>query len=105
LFAKCQGRPVELFTYSASTAVRSALLAAGFFVGSGVGTGPKAETTLACTREALFQENAGELRAKILGSPWLERWERSGSRFPHGLPENERAGFENVIRSHPQFGH
>jgi queuine tRNA-ribosyltransferase len=101
LFEKCKGRSVELFTYSASTAVRTALLAAGFYVGRGVGTGPKAETTIACTPETLQDSEAQ--REKILGTPWLERWERSGSRFPHGLPDDERDEIEHRIRSHPQF--
>jgi tRNA U34 5-methylaminomethyl-2-thiouridine-forming methyltransferase MnmC len=46
-FLAAAPRPVELFTYSASTAVRSAMLAAGFHVARGV-PGPK-ETTIALT--------------------------------------------------------
>src|SRR5688572_21956195 len=46
----CATKPVELYTYSAATAVRAALLSAGFFVGEGVGTGPKADTTIAFSR-------------------------------------------------------
>jgi len=42
IFAHCQPKPVELYTYSAATAVRVALLTAEFFVAEGVGTGPKA---------------------------------------------------------------
>jgi queuine tRNA-ribosyltransferase len=42
-------KPMALFTYSASTAVRAALLWAGFRVAEGVGTGPKATTTIAFT--------------------------------------------------------
>src|SRR6185436_19030733 len=46
LFGRCRAKPAELFTYSASTAVRAALLNAGFFVAEGVGTGPKEATTI-----------------------------------------------------------
>jgi queuine tRNA-ribosyltransferase len=40
-------RPVELYTYSCSTAVRAAMTAAGFRVAPGVPSGPKRETTIA----------------------------------------------------------
>jgi len=41
IFQHCEPKSTELYTYSASTAVRVALLAAGFFVAEGIGTGPK----------------------------------------------------------------
>ena len=50
IFRRCLAKPAELYTYSASTAVRVALLSAGFFVAQGVGTGPKTETTIAFNR-------------------------------------------------------
>ena len=42
-----QHKATELFTYTYSTRVRAALLAAGFFVAKGRATGPKLETTIA----------------------------------------------------------
>ena len=45
----CAGKPAELFTYTYSTRVRAAMLAAGFYVAKGRGTGPKAETTIGLT--------------------------------------------------------
>lgn len=96
VFNQCVGRDVELYTYSASTSVRSALLAAGFYVGRGIGTGPKEETTIASTRPGVLSE-------KLLSREWLLKWERSGSRFPPGLPDQDRPGVESKIRLHPQF--
>lgn len=94
LFLHCAPKPCELFTYSASTAVRAALLAAGFFVAPGVGTGPKAETTRAFTRP-------GEVA--LLGEEWLGRWSRSHAKFPAGSSEEVQRAFELAIRQHPQF--
>jgi queuine tRNA-ribosyltransferase len=85
----------ELFTYSASTAVRSALLGAGFFVARGQGTGPKEETTIALTKPSADRE--------LLSPEWLLKWERSGAKFPMGLSDSEVGTFELKIRSHPQF--
>jgi queuine tRNA-ribosyltransferase len=101
VFAACAGKPAELYTYSAATAVRAALLSAGFFVGEGVGTGPKADTTIAFTRA----EGARTfLRSpRLLGPEWLARWRRSSSKFPASLSPEARTDFENRIESHPQF--
>jgi queuine tRNA-ribosyltransferase len=99
--ARCGDKPADLYTYSASTAVRVALLTAGFFVGEGVGTGPKATTTLAFTSEAARQNHPG--RPVVLGAEWLARWRRSTSKFPATLPEAERVAFEKRIEAHPQF--
>jgi queuine tRNA-ribosyltransferase len=95
-------RPAELYTYSAATAVRVALLSAGFFVAEGVGTGPKATTTVAFSRlDVASAQNPAA--ARLLGADWLGRWSRSHSQFPAGLPESERPAFAERIRSHPQF--
>lgn len=95
---RCHGRAVELFTYSASTAVRAALLGAGFRVAKGVGTGPKEETTIALTPEAEVRE-----RYPLLGPEWLLRWERSRAQLPLGLEEAQKDAFLEKIRSSPQF--
>ena len=97
----CGAHSAELYTYSSATAVRVALLAAGFSVAAGAGTGPKSDTTLAFTHA----ESAARHPAKppLLGAEWLARWRRSGSKFPPGLPAAEQPAFEKMIESHPQF--
>jgi queuine tRNA-ribosyltransferase len=92
------GRAVELFTYSASTAVRVALLNAGFHVAIGTGTGVKKETIVALT-----PGYATPCRYDLLGKPWLDRWRRSSAKFPEGMDEAERAALEARIEGHPQF--
>jgi queuine tRNA-ribosyltransferase len=82
-----------LATYSAATPARVAFLLAGFFVGQGESTGTRVETTVAATKKEL-------LRAP-LGERWLQRWERSSARSPHGLPITEE--LERAVREHPQF--
>jgi queuine tRNA-ribosyltransferase len=62
-----------LITYSASTAVRAGMLAAGFYVASGVGSGPKRETTIALTSKAL----ADYRELSLLDLDWLKRWKAS----------------------------
>ncbi|HEX2854873.1 MAG TPA: tRNA guanosine(34) transglycosylase Tgt [Opitutaceae bacterium] len=96
IFRHCLPKPAALFTYSSATSVRVALLNAGFFVAAGVGTGPKADTTIAFTQKP-------ESEARLLGQDWLARWRRSGSKFPTDLPETEKAEFEKRIEAHPQF--
>lgn len=88
----------ELFTYSASTSVRAALLAAGFFVARGVPTGPKGETTIALTKGALPWR-----KSQLLGAEWLERWERSDAREPLSLGSLPEAALLSRVRQHPQF--
>ncbi|HAE37943.1 MAG TPA: tRNA guanosine(34) transglycosylase Tgt, partial [Candidatus Riflebacteria bacterium] len=77
LFKSCTGKSVELYTYSAATAVRVAMLRAGFFVAEGMATGPKSATTVAFNQAS----GAGEHPEKpnMLDDRWLERWRRSGS--------------------------
>ncbi|MEP6810263.1 MAG: tRNA-guanine transglycosylase, partial [Chthoniobacterales bacterium] len=97
LFAACGGRAVELFTYSCSTAVRSLLLLAGFYIARGRSMGPKDETTIALTPAAPRDGR------EILGADWLARWARSQAKFPAGMSPNEHSAFEQTIRGHPQF--
>ncbi len=97
LFQKCKGRPVELFTYTCSTASRVAMLAAGFYVAQGLSTGDKTETTMALTPETVQPHH------KLLGADWLAKWNRSTARFPADLPLEEHSTWENVILAHPQF--
>jgi queuine tRNA-ribosyltransferase len=81
----------EVFTYSTATAVRSALLLAGFAVGVGDPSGPKEETTAAAVPPAA--------PARPLGPRWLARLARSSSGFPADAPPD---ALERV-RAHPQF--
>jgi queuine tRNA-ribosyltransferase len=98
IYQFCQGHSTELFTYSSSTAVRAALFGAGFYVAQGVGTGPKAETTIALTRGSDLS-----LSSIFLGSAWVEKWNRSGSRYPAGLTLEQQAELSRRILAHPQL--
>ena len=101
LFAACESRGAELFTYTVSTASRAALLVAGFQVAKGRSTGDKVETTIAFTPQAL--KGAFAQRHELLGADWLAKWRRSTARVPDWLAEEEREDFERAIQSHPQF--
>lgn len=82
-----------LATYSASTPARVAMLLAGFFVGTGLPTGTRGETTVASlSRERL---------ALPLGERWLKRWQRSSRKAPHGA--EQPADLEARVNGHPQF--
>lgn len=101
--AECaRGRPAALYTYSAATAVRVALLRAGWWVGEGLGTGPKATTTVAFSERAAREMHPAPVPA-LLGASWLGRWRRSHARYPAGLGEAEQAGVDREIEGHPQF--
>jgi len=102
ILTACAGRAVELFTYSCSTPVRSALLAAGFYVARGCSTGDKAETTFALTPAAV-RNLASPSGPDFLAGEWLGKWNRSSARYPADLPEDEQTVFEQAIRNHPQF--
>ena len=91
---KSSAETAELFTYSASTAVRAALLGAGFYVAKGRGTGPKEETTIAI--------KGGGVR-ELLGREWLQRWQRSGAKYPYGLDPEQEHQFDALILKHAQF--
>jgi queuine tRNA-ribosyltransferase len=97
----CLAEPAELYTYSASTAVRGALLAAGFFVAQGIGIGPKSDTTVAFTSMSGSQDHP--LSPRLLGQSWLTRWRRSDAKFPGAVRAEDKPDFEKLIESHPQF--
>ena len=54
IFAKRAPEGCALYTYSVSTAVRAALIKAGFRVARGAPTGPKTETTVGLSPEAIL---------------------------------------------------
>jgi queuine tRNA-ribosyltransferase len=101
LFAACGGRPVELFTYTVSTASRAALLVAGFLVARGRSAGAKQETTIAFTPAARDSPLAS--RRELLGPEWLAKWRRSAARLPEWLKAGEHESFENAVLGHEQF--
>ncbi|HZE43419.1 MAG TPA: tRNA guanosine(34) transglycosylase Tgt [Steroidobacteraceae bacterium] len=94
----CLQKPAELFTYTFSTSVRAAMLAAGFYVAKGRGTGPKAETTIALSPQAAAAAHDHEL----LGQEWLTKWRRSDAQAPFGSPADDVSWQEAVLK-HPQF--
>jgi queuine tRNA-ribosyltransferase len=101
IYQRCFGKSVALFTYSASTSFRAALLASGFFIGRGVGTGPKSETTIGLNSSV----DLSSYRA--MDTDWLKRWSKSSAKYPIDLPADapleERAAFEAKILGHPQW--
>ncbi|HPH67083.1 MAG TPA: tRNA guanosine(34) transglycosylase Tgt [Kofleriaceae bacterium] len=102
LFAALQGSPhrVEIFTYTNSTAVRTALLAAGFFVGKGVATGPKSETTIAWYVPTGAPPPPA---AELLGADWLARRARSTAQYGSDLSDAAKAEVDARLLRHPQF--
>ena len=98
IFDRCASKKTRLITYSSSTQIRSALLAAGFFTGYGAGSGPRTDTTIAFnSREAV------DPGISLLGDEWLSRWSRSSARTSKSLSDEERADIENRVKHHPQF--
>jgi queuine tRNA-ribosyltransferase len=81
----------QLFTYSSATAVRAALLLAGFYVGTGRPTANNRATTVA----ALALEDL----EVPLDQRWLVRLSRSSAPFPPDAPDDAL----EVVRAHPQF--
>jgi hypothetical protein len=74
------------------------LLAAGFHVGSGAATGPKQETTRAWKPPV-----PAEADGSLLGAAWLERWRRSGGRYPPGSDPEQQTALARAVTEHPQF--
>jgi len=101
IFNRCLAKPAELYTYSAATAVRVALLSAGFWVAQGVGTGPKSETTIAFSRAEGAARHS--LAPRLLDQKWLARWRRSSAKFPVTIAPAEQAQFAHLIEGHRQF--
>jgi len=100
LLRLCADCATELFTYSSSTSVRAAMLAAGFYVAKGRGTGPKSETTIGLSPQAACMAHGHEL----LGEDWLGKWGRSDAQAPFGSSDDD-TGWREAILSHPQFRH
>ena len=92
-------QPCNLTTYSRSTMIRATLLLAGFFVGRGIPTGLKEETTIAA--------NTLKLIDAPLDRNWLERARRSDSAEPLPEARYRRAPLSPAswekLRAHQQF--
>jgi queuine tRNA-ribosyltransferase len=95
----CQHKATELFTYTYSTRVRAALLAAGFFVARGRATGPKLETTIALSPLATTLPHDREL----LNADWLRKWQRSDAQMPMGVDADNDEAWREAVMSHAQF--
>jgi queuine tRNA-ribosyltransferase len=94
----CSQKAVELFSYTYSTSIRAAMLAAGFYVAKGRGTGPKAETTIGLSALAASAPHGREL----LGQEWLAKWRRSDAQAPFGCSA-EDVSWREAVLEHPQF--
>ena len=84
-----------LLTYSRATPIRVALLNAGFFVGVGLATGLKDETTQAATQLTQL--------SSPLDAGWLERWKRSHRALPLDAQAHEEPKIREQILAHEQF--
>jgi queuine tRNA-ribosyltransferase len=94
----CADKPTELFTYTFSTSVRAAMLAAGFYVAKGRATGPKGETTIGLSAQAAAATHGREL----LGQEWLAKWGRSDAQAPFGSTPKDDS-WRTAVLAHPQF--
>ena len=94
----CRNQATELLTYTASTSVRAAMLAAGFYVAKGRATGPKVETTIGLSPRAAALATHREL----LGTEWLSKWQRSDAQAPFGASSDDES-WRSAILAHPQF--
>ncbi len=88
---RAAGDTCTLFTYSASTATRVALLLAGWAVGIGDPIGTKTQTTAAAVRAADL--------ARPLDRSWLTRLTRPDAPLPPDAP----AGAAELAAAAPQF--
>ena len=93
-----QDKQTELYTYTYSTSVRAAMLAAGFYVAKGRATGLKGETTVGLSPRAAAADHGREL----LGQEWLTKWRRSDAQVPFGSTEQDDS-WRQAVLAHPQF--
>lgn len=100
IYRAVDGLSAMLITYANATAVRAALLTAGFHVAEGVASGPKASTTLAVT-EPWRQHHSTPLN--WLDDQWLGRFKRSTKRYPEGSSSETRDAIDRAVLGHPQF--
>ncbi len=102
LFSKlfgCTNRGCVFVTYSRATAVKSALLAAGFHVGSLPGIPPKEEHVIAWNGAP-----KGKAAQQLLSKKFLVRWRMSHKRYPSDIATKEEIqAFSTKIELHEQW--
>jgi queuine tRNA-ribosyltransferase len=91
-----RNHPCELYTYTASTAIRAGMLVAGWYVGYGQATNVKRETTICFSPTRINTP----VNTRLLGALWLERWKRSTAKQPLS---NEKRSFSEEVLAHTQF--
>jgi tRNA U34 5-methylaminomethyl-2-thiouridine-forming methyltransferase MnmC len=98
LYAQMKSDPLSkslLITYASNKAVRAAMLLAGFFVGDGVTTPIKSETTVASPTLAGLKNP--------IGRAWLAGFDKSPKQLPADWPESRREEALRAIHAHLQF--
>ncbi len=98
LFDRCnqvEGQGCLLLTYSRATPVRVSMLLAGFYVGVGISSGLKDETTQASTRL--------EDLSTPLDKSWFSRWEKSSKPYSAGTNPEQKEAIQDFMVKHPQF--
>ena len=93
LFTFSVENKTTLLTYSASTAIRAALLAAGYRVALGAPSGPKESTTVAT------RGTRAEFLEKYLDDSWITKWERSENPYPPLLSSEQREEFRQSLKN------
>jgi tRNA U34 5-methylaminomethyl-2-thiouridine-forming methyltransferase MnmC len=84
-----------LYTYSVATPVRAAMLLSGFFVGHGIATGLKNETTQFSTRLDAITDP--------LSKAWFGRWVRSQAQLPYDASLADADLYRDLICGHSQM--
>ncbi len=88
-------KPARVFTYSASTPTRLAMVLSGFYAGYGRQTPVKADTSIAATEPGMLE--------RPLGEKWIAKLRRSTKPWPYGEePSPLEAVIARVMQS-PQF--
>ncbi|WP_161597524.1 MnmC family methyltransferase [Fluviispira multicolorata] len=82
-------------TYSSATCVRASLLAAGFYVGLGIASGKKANSTLASPTPHILND--------LLPPQWKMRFKRSQAQFSLSETDVAKAIIEKNVSTHPQW--
>lgn len=98
IFDHCNGKNARLISYSVSTRVRAVLLAAGFSICYGTGSGPKNQTTIAFTS---FDD--AQAHPQPIGREWLAKWKRSTVKTDVSLSEEENDYINQKVITHRQF--
>jgi queuine tRNA-ribosyltransferase len=91
------GKSFVLSTYSSATPFRAALLAADYWVFDGVNISANRSSTLAFSgQDSAHPRWSVE---SMLDRRWLEKWQRSSTRFPQGLSPELHEDFGRRVQS------